>query len=73
MFKQDKSLIEQLVGWDAGLGPIIMSVLLKSGQLAAMVGVIEYANDRCLENMILYLLLFDSVVQLPLCYKIKRY
>ena len=36
MFKRNKSLFEQLVGWDAGQSPNIVSVLLKSGQLATM-------------------------------------
>ena len=35
-FKRDKSLFEQLVERDAGQSPNIMSVPLKSGQLATM-------------------------------------
>ena len=36
VFKRDKSLFGQLVRWDAGQSPNIVSVPLKSGQLATM-------------------------------------
>ena len=45
MFKRDKSLFEQLIGRDAGQRPNIVSVPLKSGQLAAMRGGIATTHD----------------------------